>query len=152
MKKKLIWLAMVVMAVSGNAHGQKMVERADILLASGWQQIYDAYVPDAEAIQKLKPALPGLKAAVYFGSWCDDSKNNVPLFLKIIDTLNEPEFRVDFFSVEKKAADGQKYYQESLLIEKVPTFVFFIGDIEIGRIIENPKVGLLEDVMDIVFR
>ena len=87
---------------------------------------------------------------VYFGTWCDDSKNNVPLFLKIIDSLNEPEFKVDFFAVDKKSAAGQKYYEENLLVEKVPTFIFYSGDAEIGRIIENPQESMLQDMVRIL--
>lgn len=150
MKNKIIWLGIIAMAVSGSGWGQKAVNKADILLAPGWQQIYDAYVPDAELIQKLKLALPGLKAAVYFGTWCDDSKNNVPLFLKIMDSLNGPEFKVDFFEVEKKSAAGQVYYVEELLVQKVPTFIIYRGDYEIGRIIENPKDSILQDMLRIV--
>jgi len=34
----------------------------------------------------------------------------------------------------------------------VPTFIFYRGGGEIGRIVENPKAGMIEDFMEIVFR
>jgi hypothetical protein len=46
--------------------------------------------------------------------------------------------------------DGQRYYVEDLLVEKVPTFIFYANDIEIGRIIENPKDSILGDMMQII--
>jgi hypothetical protein len=143
-------LGMIAMAISGSGWGQKAVNRADILLAPGWQQIYDAHVPDAGLIRELKLALAGLRAVVYFGTWCDDSKNNVPLLLKILDSLNVAEFKVDFFEVEKKSVPGQVYYVEELLVQKVPTFIFYRGDYEIGRIIENPKDSILQDMLQII--
>ncbi len=150
MRYKIILLVMILIATGVNGWGQKPVTQDDILLIPGWRSIYEAYMPEAGLIQALKLVLPGKKAAVYFGCWCDDSKNNVPLFLKIIDVLDEPEFKVDFFAVEKKSQDGQKFYQEDLRIEKVPTFIFYIGDAEIGRIIENPKDSILQDMLQII--
>jgi hypothetical protein len=148
MKKKILLLALA--ALSAGVWGQKNVNRADILLLPEWQQVYDATVPEAAAVASLRSKVPGLRADVYFGSWCDDSKNNVPLFLKIIDSINEPEFKVSFHTVEKKPATGQKYFVEDVLVEKVPTFIFYRNDVEIGRIIENPKESMLQDMMQIV--
>ncbi|HEX7503211.1 MAG TPA: thioredoxin family protein [Acidobacteriota bacterium] len=149
--KHLVTLAIIMLFVSGVAWGQKPVNKADILLNPEWKKIYDAYKPDAELIANLKNRAPELKADVYFGYWCDDSKNNVPVFLKILDTLNVPEFKVNFYEVEKKATADQKYYVEDKLVEKVPTFIFYANDFEMGRIVENPKNSILQDMMIIVF-
>lgn len=151
MKKNILLTAMIMIAVSGSLWGQKAVNKADILLVPAWKQIYDNYIPDAELIEKLKTKAPELKADVYFGYWCDDSKNNVPVFLKILDTLNVAEFKVNFYEVEKKLTAGQKYYVEDMMIEKVPTFIFYLNDFEMGRIIENPKNTILQDIILLVF-
>ncbi len=144
--------AVFVLLVMGIAlFGQKAIDKADILLDPGWKKIYDAYVPEAELIENLRNRAPELKADVYFAFWCDDSKNHVPVFLKILDTLNVPEFKVNFYEVEKKADSEQKYYVEDMEVEKVPTFIFYANDFEMGRIIENPKNSLLQDMMIIVF-
>jgi hypothetical protein len=142
---------MILITVSGSLWGQKAVNKDDILLEPKWQQIYDAYTPDAKLIEKLKTKALELKADVYFGYWCDDSKNNLPVFLKILDTLNEPGFKVNFYEVEKKLTADQKYYVEDMLVEKVPTFIFYINDFEIGRIVENPKNSILQDMMQLIF-
>jgi hypothetical protein len=131
--------------------GQKAVDKTGILLVAEWKKIYDEYTPDAALIENLKSKAPELKADVYFGYWCDDSKKNVPVFLKIIDTLNVPEFKVNFYEVEKKLTTDQKYYVEDMMVEKVPTFIFYLNDSEMGRIIENPKDSILQDMMQMVF-
>jgi len=137
--------------LSASSWGQLSVSKAEILSTPGWKQVYDDHVPDPELIQKLKRALPGRKATVVFGAWCDDSKNHVPLFLKIIDAIACPDFEVVFLAVEKKSSPGQKYYHEGLLVEKVPTFIFFIGEVESGRIVENPRESILQDMLQILF-
>ena len=149
--KHFVILAILMFFVSGSARGQKAVDKADILLNPEWKKIYDGYQPDAELIANLKNRAPQLKADVYFAYWCDDSKNNVPIFLKIMDALNVPEFKVNFYEVEKKATADQKYYVEDMMVEKVPTFIFYANDFEMGRIVENPKNSILQDMMIIVF-
>jgi hypothetical protein len=153
MKKQFLLMAIMLLIMgSGSVWGQKAVNKADILLvAPEWKQIYDAYTPDATLIESLKSKASELKASVYFGYWCDDSKKNVPVFLKILDTLNMPEFKVDFYEVDKKATAGQKYFVEDMLIEKVPTFIFYVNDFEMGRIVENPLNTILQDIMLMVF-
>jgi len=150
MKRNILLLTMIVMAWSGIVRGQSAVDKADILLTPGWKQIYDEYTPDDNSIAGLREKTAALRVDVYFGYWCDDSKNNVPLFLKIIDRLNVPELKVNFYALEKKQKSGQKYYLEDMLVEKVPTFIFFLNDSEMGRIIENPKTTILQDMMQII--
>ena len=150
MKHYLIF-ALLLLFISGSAWGQKAVNRADILLNPEWKKIYDAYVPDAQLIENLRNKAPELKADVYFAYWCDDSKNHVPVFLKILDVINVPEFKVSFYEVEKKANADQKYFVEDMMVEKVPTFIFYANGFEMGRIVENPRNTLLQDMMLIVF-
>jgi len=38
-----------------------------------------------------------------------------------------------------------------MLVDKVPTFIFFLNDSEMGRIIENPKTTILQDMENIIF-
>lgn len=149
--KHLLAMTFILILVSGSAWGQKAVNKPDMLLNPEWKKIYDDCQPDAELIENLRSKVPELKADVYFAYWCGDSKNHVPVFLKIVDTLNVPEFTVNFYEVERKAAADQKFYVESMMVERVPTFIFFGNGFELGRIIENPKDSILQDMMNIVF-
>jgi hypothetical protein len=150
MKKHILLLTMIFMALGGIAWGQSAADKADILRTEGWQKIYDGYTPDEAQIAGLRKKTAALRVDVYFGYWCDDSKNNVPLFLKIIDSLNVPELKVNLFALEKKQKTGQKYYVEDMRVDKVPTFIFFLNDSEMGRIIENPKDSILQDMLRII--
>ena len=126
----------------------------DKILSTGkdWQENYDQYQPDPAMLEALKSRLePGLRIDVYLGLWCSDSLRNVPQFIKIVDLLGA-EGAVHYFSLPRKADTEQKYFIEEPKVERVPTFIFYRGGKEIGRIVENPKAGMLEDFMDIVFK
>jgi len=126
--------------------------RDKVLATQGWQQKYDAYEPAAEMIDALKTKLrPNTRIDVYLGLWCPDSRNNVPLFIKILDRLGA-NMPVRYFDSPRKASRDVRYYVEEMKVEKVPTFIVYRNGQEIGRIIENPKVGMLEDLLDILFK
>jgi thioredoxin 1 len=102
-------------------------------------------------LEALKSKLgTGVRIDVYLGLWCPDSLNNVPQFIRIVDRLGAG-VTVRYFSLPKKADKSIRYFVENLKVDRVPTFLFYRGDKEIGRIVENPKIGMIEDFMDIVF-
>jgi hypothetical protein len=124
------------------------------ILATGpeWQDKYDKYNPPAEMVDALKAKLgANMKIDVYLGIWCPDSRNNVPPFLKILDRVGV-SVPVRYFGVPRKPSRDVKYYVEEMNVERVPSFIFYRDGKEIGRIIENPKAGMIEDMMDIVFK
>jgi hypothetical protein len=124
------------------------------ILAAGqeWRDEYDDYEPASEMMEALKPKLgTGLRIDVYLGLWCPDSRRNLPQFIKIMDRVGT-EVSVRYFGVPRKTSRDVKYYVEQLKVERVPTFIVYRDGIEIGRIIENPRSGMLEDLMDILFK
>ena len=126
----------------------------DQILSAGpeWQKNYAGFQPARESIEALKSSLGGgLRIEVYLGLWCSDSRNNVPPFLKLLDHLGSP-VPVRYFSVDRKPVKEIRYFVDESRVERVPTFIFFRGDQEIGRIVENPKVGLPEDMLAIISR
>ena len=92
-----------------------------------------------------------MKIDVYLGLWCPDSRNNLPPFLKILDRVGVA-VPVRYVNVPRKTSRDVKYYVEEMQVERVPSFIFYRDGKEIGRIVENPKAGMIEDMMDIVFK
>jgi hypothetical protein len=92
-----------------------------------------------------------MKIDVYLGIWCPDSRNNVPPFIKILDLVGTG-VPIRYFDVPRKASRDVKYYVEEMNVERVPSFIFFRDGKEVGRIIENPKMGMIEDMMEILFK
>jgi hypothetical protein len=73
----------------------------------------------------------------------------VPPFIKILDAAGV-SVPVRFLSVQRKPVKSIRYYSDEFQVERVPTFIFYRGGTEIGRIVENPDAGLIEDMLAIL--
>jgi len=146
-------IALLIPSGAATAQSAEEIGRDKILSsAPAWQANYDKYAPNADMVEALKTRFgSGMKVVVYLGLWCPDSRNNVPPFLKILDQVGTG-VPVQYFNVPRKASRDVKFYVEEMNVEKVPTFIIYRDGKEIGRIIENPKAGMLEDLMDIVLK
>jgi thiol-disulfide isomerase/thioredoxin len=83
------------------------------------------------------------------GSWCSDSRREVPRFYKILDRLKFDQNKLTLFCVDRSKKDSADDTSK-LNIESVPTFIFYRKEKEIGRIIESPKETLEKDIQKIV--
>ena len=85
------------------------------------------------------------------GTWCSDSRREVPRFYKILDSLNFPSAKVKLIMVDrKKEAAGIDI--SPFNIELVPTMIFYNDGLEDGRIIETPKETLEKDLEEILVK
>ena len=111
---------------------------------------YDTYQPDTIFINQLNNvSRDKLTMKVVLGTWCPDSRREVPRFLKIIDLWGFPVERITFIGVDnEKIAPVGEY--EKLDIQRVPTFIFYKNNIEAGRIIEVPLTSLEQDMVNIL--
>ena len=111
---------------------------------------YDTYQPDTIFIKQLKNvSRDNLTIKVILGTWCPDSRREVPRFLKIIDLWDFPVESITFIGVDNaKIAPVGEY--EKLDIQRVPTFIFYKNNIEAGRIIEIPLTSLEQDMVNIL--
>jgi hypothetical protein len=140
------------LALSGRQAAEQ-IDRDKIFAAGqAWQDKYNQFEPAADMVEALKSRIGSdARIDVYLGLWCPDSRNNVPLFIKIIDRLGM-EVPVRYFNVPRKASRDVKFYVEEMNVERVPTFIFYRQDKELGRIVENPTTGMMEDIMEIFFK
>jgi thiol-disulfide isomerase/thioredoxin len=137
-----------------NDHPVGKISRLD--LQSGWygdhfMKEYASYEPEDEAIEKLKNLLFGHRVLIVMAFWCSDSQKQVPRFYKILDRLRYEYNEVEIISVDRNKLAGE--IDISVLnIELVPTFIFYEGAIEQGRIIETPTESLERDILKILSR
>ena len=150
MKSKLFLIILFLM-ISLSLISQTLVKKEDILSNKEWKSIYESYGVSISEINDLKSMIKdSLKIDVYFAFWCGDSKRNVPAFIKIIDELKCKKIKINYYSLERKKDKSGKYSIDDLKIERVPTFIFYKENKEIGRIIENPKKTLIDDFEEII--
>ena len=104
---------------------------------------YDAYHPDLNGFDSAN--LKQISIKIFMGTWCHDSKREVPRLYKILDELY---YAYENFEIIGLTKDKKGYFQDyaTFGITNTPTIIFYRNDMEIGRIIEEPK-GSLEDQM-----
>ena len=110
---------------------------------------YDMYEPDSVVISELKNNLDSVDVTLVLGTWCSDSRREVPHSFKIADEAGYPENKITMICVDR---DKQSPSNEadSLNIELVPTFIFYKNGKELGRIEESPDKTLEEDINAII--
>ncbi|MDR2495839.1 MAG: thioredoxin family protein [Tannerellaceae bacterium] len=122
--------------------------------AEWFTESYDAYTPNPDVLDRLKGEnLEGMLITIFFGSWCGDSKREVPRFIKLLKTLSLPEDQYKIIAIGNdeplyRSAPGHE--EAGKHIYRVPTFIITRDDEELGRIVEFPATSLERDLLDIV--
>lgn len=111
---------------------------------------YDEYLINSEAVNKLTDlSKDGITIKIVMGTWCPDSRREVPRFMRILDIWQFPMANVTFIGVDNAKLSPVGEY-EKLDIQRVPTFILYKNNIEAGRIIENPVTSLEQDIVNIL--
>lgn len=114
---------------------------------------YSGYQPASAVVDKLKAPLATVSVEAYFGTWCGDSRRQIPRLLRLLDALGFDEARLTMTglsdrSMEFKKAPGNP--EAKRLIHRTPTIVVLRDGAEIGRIVETPETSLEADLLAIV--
>jgi len=113
-----------------------------------YDRVYSEYVTDMEIIFQLMPVMQNIEIVITIGTWCGDSKEHVPAFLRILKELQYDMSKLIIIGLDRNfdsGIEGVRPYGT----EKVPTFIFYQNGIESGRIIESPE-GSLEQHMAVI--
>ncbi|MHB1355045.1 MAG: thioredoxin family protein [Anaerolineae bacterium] len=120
-----------------------VVTRADIEGHTGWEQLRGQdYTPASDDINAIRSGNQDIKVLVFLGTWCSDTKRELPRFFKIMDQAGITEDQVTLIALDRTKKDANGLTDE-WQIEYVPTFIFTRNGQELGRIVETPQ-GTLE--------
>jgi thiol-disulfide isomerase/thioredoxin len=112
-----------------------------------WVQAEVEAQPDAAAAAALAAVEPGAEVTVYLGTWCGDSRREVPRFWKAVDAGGgSVPFAVRYVGVDhakKEPADLLK--QDD--VRYLPTIIVRRGGKEVGRIVETSPHGVEQDLL-----
>ena len=114
---------------------------------------YDSYVVDSFTCNFIRPLLADKSITVFMGTWCGDSKREVPRVLKMLDCCGFPMKNLTMIMVSNKDSLYKKSPQHEEAgknIVRVPTIIIQQKGIEVGRIIEFPKMSLEKDLLSIL--
>jgi len=164
--KTIITTGLVLLLILNNSDGQEMNQvvyseksQSNILVGScsregfaneefqlWFDTNYESYSPDGETVYKLSTIkTEELSIKVVLGTWCSDSRRELPAFYRVIDEMGFPEEKITLLCVNRsKEIPGIDITQ--LEINYVPTFICYRAAKEIGRIIETPITSLEKDL------
>lgn len=118
-----------------------------------------AYLPRENVLQLLRCYNEPVTVLIFFGSWCSDSKREVPHFFTTLELVKNKNISAQLFGLDRTKKDSLGM-AEAFKIEKIPTFIFLRGAhnfasiqnaarelaaTELGRIVETPKLNLEQD-------
>ncbi len=107
-----------------------------------WRLGLEYYRPDQKIIDSLKQINKSISVEIYLGTWCGDSRREVPHFFKITDDLKSSLFNdIQIWAVERnKTLPGSNLAKEKE-IQYVATFIFYDGTREWGGLLNNRKTA-----------
>lgn len=118
--------------------------------AAWFDTTYANYELEPTSIEQLKAmTMDSVQIVVVYGTWCSDSRREMPRFFKVMDAINFPQDHITLIAVDRtmQIPPGIK---EQYGVTNVPTFMVNYRGLEIGRIIEQPKTTLEQDLAELL--
>lgn len=123
--------------------------------AAWFNNNYFNYAVDTSLIVSLKEKMDRKQFLIFMGTWCGDSKREVPRMLKILDYCGVKPEQVKIVMVSNADSlykQSPNHEEKGLNIIKVPTLIVYENTTEINRVIEYPVESLEKDLLKIISR
>ena len=116
-----------------------------------WELGLKFYKPDQVIMDSLNNVTKDLSVDIFLGTWCGDSRREVPHFFKIVDELNIKLFnKIHLWALDRSKKLPASNLAEKKNIKYVATFIFYNADEELGRVVEQPQNTLESDILKII--
>lgn len=115
---------------------------------------FDSYKPAPETMSALqKLSTKDISIEIFLGTWCGDSKREVPRFFKLVEQLSIPSKNIKIITLGGsdslyKQSPGKEEIGKGVF--RVPVFIVYKNGVEINRINEFPSVSLEKDLYAIL--
>jgi len=111
---------------------------------------YKSYKIDSVIVDSLRNInIQDVNIDVVMGTWCSDSRREVPRLIKILDEIKFTEKNLRLICVDRNKSAGQIDIVD-YNIKLIPTIVIKKKEKEIGRIVETPVASLEKDLLNIL--
>ncbi len=111
---------------------------------------YNQYVFDSSSVNYLRTKIDStVYIDVVFGTWCSDSKREIPRLMRILDEINFDKSRLKLISLDRNKGAGLIDIS-NYNIKLIPTIIIKRGNTEIGRIIEAAVDTIEEDLLKVL--
>jgi thiol-disulfide isomerase/thioredoxin len=126
-----------------------------------WDAEFFDYEPDPAVVGEIAGRMGDVEITVLLGTWCSDSRREIPRLWKILDMIGYPADDVTLYAVGSSRFTNDMPISEELLewsvrikerygVERVATIILYRGGEEIGRIVETPETSLEGDLLGIL--
>ena len=117
-----------------------------------FEKNYTDYAVDSGTAKQLIPFVKNKKFEIFMGTWCGDSKREVPRMFKILAYAGVKPAQIkmimlgDYDSTYKQSPGHE---EKGKSIHRVPDLIVYDGKKEMNRIVEYPVLSLEKDLLDI---
>ena len=105
---------------------------------------YKNFSPQSEAMETIKENIRDYDIKVLMGTWCGDSKREVPKLLKILDEADYDYDQLEMVAVDYNKTSPSKI-EEELDVHRVPTIIFYKDGKEVNRFVEYAQEESIEE-------
>jgi tetratricopeptide (TPR) repeat protein len=166
---KNIFFAALLLAMSPTINPQQgpakqeilygKIERADLQkppFSEWFDPGYNNYQADSVLSSKIKRLVTNdLSMEIFLGTWCGDSRREVPRLLRLLDDIGFPQSHLQIIALggaDSLLKQSPQHEEAGKGIFRVPTIIVYKNNIEINRINEFPTMSLEADLFAILSR
>lgn len=117
--------------------------------ASWFNSGYENFEPADEAMETIRENITEYEITAFMGTWCQDSRREVPKFFKILDEAGYDLSKLTIIGVNRSKSTPENL-EEGWELTRVPTFIFTKDGKEVNRFVEYSKKSIEEDIAEIV--
>lgn len=114
---------------------------------------YSDYKVDSATANILRSKLADKRFVLFMGTWCGDSRQEVPRIYKILDYCKVPDTSIRLINLDVHDSvykQSPSHEERGLNIHRVPDLLIYENGKEMGRIIERPVISWEKDLLAIV--
>jgi thiol-disulfide isomerase/thioredoxin len=118
-----------------------------------FEKNYSDYKVNDTITKKINPLVSDKTFLLFMGTWCGDSKREVPRMLKILKASNVSKSQVKLVMVDNHDStykQSPQHEEAGLNLHRVPTLIVYQNQQEIGRIVESPVFSIEKDLFAIL--
>jgi len=140
---------------SGNINlvGKSSRERLEQAPFNSWfSKNYAEYAIDSTTANAIKAHIKNKRFVIYMGTWCGDSRHEVPRMYKLLDYCGVDPSQIELITLSNSASAYKQspgHEEKGQYIFRVPDLLVYEGKSEAGRIIESPVTSWEKDLLAI---
>jgi thiol-disulfide isomerase/thioredoxin len=105
--------------------------------------------PEAAGVEALTLVAFGAEVEVFLGTWCGDSRRELPRLWKALDQMPATPFSLHYVAVDRAKTEPAGPIAESGVLY-LPTLIVKRNGHEVGRIVETAPHGVETDLADLL--